>query len=313
MTNFIKIISFLPSATEILFELGLGGNIKGVTHECTYPIEAIDIPKVISTSMEFDELDSLNIDAKVKEMSSKNQSMFNLDSNKIIEIKPDLLISQSLCTVCAPFDREIQEAYSILGYAPKNLVLNPKTIEGILDSILLLGKEVGNLEKAIKMCHQINQRIDKIRSVIEENVRDRTINRNLKVLCLDWINPFYIAGHWVPEMINIAGGYSVNATVGSDSKPIDILKISRCNPDKIILMPCGFNIDRTKAEYKKYDDISWKSLNAVKNKEVYVVDSNSYFSKPSHRFITGIEILCKILYPKIFDELQLPKNSFFRF
>lgn len=313
MVKFHNIISFLPSATEILFELDLGDYLKGVTHECTYPKQALNKPKIISPSINFNNLDSFEIDEKVKNMTLRNEPMFILNSGKIIEIKPDLIFSQNLCSVCAPFDKEIKETYRILGYEPKNIVLNPKTLNQIVESIDLIGREVGNHDKAKSLCHNLETRINKIIFHFKESLNNKRIKRRLRILCLDWINPFYLAGHWVPDMVNIAGGENLIGYSGSSSRSISIEEISMCNPDKIILMPCGFDIDRSLSDYTflKENEV-WNSLKTVKDREVYLVDSKSYFSKPSPRIVNGIEILCKILYPDIFEKIQIPKSSFIR-
>ncbi len=313
MTKFTRIISFLPSATEILFELGLGDCLKGVTHECIYPNKAIDKPKIISPSINFDSLKSIEIDEKVRDMAARNEPMFMLDSDKIIEIKPDLIISQNLCTVCAPYDKEIKKSFQILGYEPENIVLNPNNIDDILDSILLIGKRIGHLSEAEDLYIRLKHRIDKIRTLVKESINNKSITRNVQVLCLDWVDPLYLAGHWVPDMVNIAGGENLMNCVGCPSRPIDIREISEYNPDKIILMPCGFDIKRAISEYKPLEQEDyWKSLTAVEEKQIYIVDSKSYFSKPSPRIVTGIEIIGKILYPDIFEEFQIPENSFLR-
>ena len=312
LTNYSRILSFLPSATEIVFELGLGGIIKGVTHECTYPDKALQIPQVIKPTIGFDKLDSSEIDNKVKEMSFKHEPLFKIDVDKIREIKPDLIISQNLCSVCAPFDKEIRCAFDILGYKPHNLVLNPTNLSEIIQSILLLGKELGRSDEALKITIQLNKRIKKLRSRIQHISKKPLSYNRPKVLCLDWLNPFYLAGHWIPDMLDIVGAQGLNGKAGLDSCPIKTSKIKQLNPDKIIIMPCGFDIIRSQKEYNKIEDSNWDSLRANKDKEIYFVDSNSFFSKPSPRIVTGIEILSKIIYPDTFDDLKVPSSGFVR-
>ncbi|MDQ4074070.1 MAG: cobalamin-binding protein [Thermoproteota archaeon] len=313
MIKFSRIISLLPSATEILFELGLGEYLKGVTHECVYPTQAIGKPRIILPSINFDSLGSLEIDEKVRDMASRNEPMFVLDAEKIVEIKPDLIISQNLCTVCAPYDKEIKKSCQILGYEPKNIVLNPNNIDDILDSILLIGRQIGHLGEAEHLYNHLKGRIDKIRTIFKESINNNSIIGNVPVLCLDWMKPLYLAGHWVPDMVNIAGGKNLMNRVGFPSRPINFREIDEYNPDKIILMPCGFDIKRAVSEYSALEKEGyWSCLTCVKEKQVYIVDSNSYFSKPSPRIVTGIEILCKILYPDTFEELQIPEGSFLR-
>ncbi|HKU83540.1 MAG TPA: ABC transporter substrate-binding protein [Candidatus Nitrosocosmicus sp.] len=312
MTTYSRILSFLPSATEIIFELGLGGIIKGVTHECTYPDKALQIPQVIKPTILFEELDSSEIDNKVREMSFKNEPLFKIDVDKIREIKPDLIISQNLCSVCAPFDKEIQRAFEILGYKPHNLVLNPTNLFEIFQSILFLGKELDRADEALKITTQLNKRIKKLRSIIQDHIKKPSSYTRPKVLCLDWLNPFYLAGHWIPDMLDIVGAQGLNGQGGSDSRPIKTSKIKQLNPDKIIIMPCGFDIFRSQKEYDKIEDSNWDSLRANKDKEIYIVDSYSFFSKPSPRVVTGIEILSKITYPDTFEDVKVPSSGFLR-
>jgi iron complex transport system substrate-binding protein len=305
-----KIVSLLPSATEILFELGLDDRLKGVTHACTYPIEALNKPKIINSSIDVNKLDSIEIDKKIKELALKNKPIFILNDEKIKEIEPDLIIYQNMCEVCAPFDQEIKQIDSILGYFPDQLNLSPKNLNEIFESIIIVGKKIGNLKTAYDKVKEINKRIETIQNEIKKYKQVHKIKKQ-KIICLEWISPFFIAGHWVPEMVKIIDGINGIGKVGSISKIISINEIKEFDPDKIIIMPCGFDIERTLRESKILDsDKHWNSLKAVLMNEIYMVDANSYFSKPSPRIVTGIEILAKILYPELFKELRVPSNSF---
>ncbi len=295
MTTYSRILSFLPSATEIIFELGLDDILKGVTHECNYPKRALQIPKIIEPSIDFEQLDSSDIDGKVREMSFKKEPLFKIDVDKIREIKPDLIISQNMCSVCAPFDKEIQRTVEILGYEPRNLVLNPSSLSEIFQSIIVLGKELDREQEALKVTSQLEERINKIKSILHDPVKKHLFDSRPKVLCLDWLNPFYVAGHWVPEMLDIVGAKGLNGQGGLDSHQINSTKIAQLDPNKVILMPCGFDITRTQKEYQKIKDSKWDSLRANREKEIYIVNSNAFFSKPSPRIVTGIEILSKIV------------------
>ncbi len=312
MTTFSRILSFLPSATEIIFELGLEGILKGVTHECTYPKKALQIPKIIRPTISFEELDSSDIDKKVREMSIKNEPLFKIDVDKIREIKPDLIISQNMCSVCAPFDKEIQSTFKILGYKPHNLVLNPTNLFEIFQSILVLGKELDRSGEALKITNQLKERINTIKSILQEPNKKHLLDNQPKVMCLDWLDPFYLAGHWVPDMLDIVGARGLNGQGGLDSHRIDTLKIVQLNPDKVVIMPCGFDITRSQKEYQKIKDSNWDSLRANKNMEVYIVNSDAFFSKPSPRIVTGIEILGKIVFPEAFEHIRIPNSSFVR-
>lgn len=311
LEKFNKIISFLPSATEILFEIGLEKFVYGVTHECTFPPQAAKKSIVVRPVIDFDSLTAAQVDLKIKEFSSKGQPIFRLDEELIKQIQPDLLISQSTCSVCAPFEKEITKTINILGYCPKNLVLNPMNLPDILKSITTIGKEVGNLQNSIKLRKRLESKIRRIRTVFESTFpgrQEKTFSQ--RILCLDWINPFYLAGHWVPDMLAAAGGHTLNGISGMDSRQITISEIEKFDPDKIIIAPCGYDLERTQKEYELLTVPEWKSLRAFKNNQIYLVDSNSYFCKPSPRIITGIEILCSIIHPDTFGHKNIPDKSF---
>ena len=310
MQKYKRIISFLPSATEILFEICLDQWVYGVTHECTYPLQALKKPVVIKPAVDFDSLSGAEIDEKIKELSSKNQPIFNLDTKLVKDIQPDLLISQSLCSVCAPFYNEIEQTFKVLGYNPTNLILNPKNLFDILKSITTIGNEVGNFENAIKLFDRLVSRIHGIQTVFKLANQNETTHSIPKVVCLDWLNPFYSAGHWIPDMVTTAGGKPLISVSGMDSRQITITDIEKFDPDIIIIAPCGFDLKRTQREYEKFENPRWKSLKAYKENQIFLVDSNSYFSKPSPRIITGIEILCNIMHPDLFRNLTVPHNSF---
>ena len=312
MLKFEKIISLLPSATEILFELGLEDRLMGVTHECTYPQEALSKPKIIQPSIDVKNLDSSEIDRKIKEMSSNGQPIFALNSEKIKDINPDLIISQDICEVCAPFKREIQQIYSLLGYRPRNISLNPESITDILNSITMIGKEVGNSGKALELVQRLNKRIECIEQEIKSSILSNRIKKQ-KIVCLEWVSPFYVAGHWIPEMVEIAGGINGIAKNGDSSRQILLDEIMKFDPDKIIFMPCGFDIGRTKKEVMALHNVKdWNSLRAVKMREVYLVDAGSYFSKPSPRIIIGLEVLAKIIHTNLFEGIRGPPHSYTR-
>jgi iron complex transport system substrate-binding protein len=310
LEKYKRIISFLPSATEILFELGLGKSVFGVTHECTYPLQALKKPVVIKPAADFDRMSGAEIDEVIKDLSRRKQPIFKLDEILVRDIQPDLLISQTVCSVCAPFHNEIDQTLKVLGYNPPNLVINPKNLSDILKSIKILGNEVGNFENAVELFEKLVSRIQGIKTILKLTDQDQTMPSSPKVLCLDWMNPFYLAGHWIPDMVATAGGQPLSSGSGMDSTQITISDIEKLDPDIIIIAPCGFDLKRTQREYDQLDTSQLKSLKAYKENNIFLVDSKSYFSKPSPRIITGIEILCRILYPDLSKNIKLPDCSF---
>ena len=305
-----RIVSFLPSATEILYEIGAGSRIIGVTHECNYPKEAKSKPRVINSSFDASTMSSKEIDNKIVELFANGKDIYIINEEILRELKPDLIVAQGICEVCSPFSKEIKRAISILGYNPKVIVLDPHNIYDILDNITEIATNIGKIKEGQNLVKSLEDKINKIKKITElKNKKDLS-----KILCLEWLDPFFTAGHWVPEMVEIAGGINGLSKPKEQSRRTSIEEIKKFDPDKIILMPCGFNIDRTIKEYKNNISLNenqeWNNLRAIKNNELYVVDAGSYFSKPGPRTITGIEILAKIISPNEFKHITIPENSY---
>jgi iron complex transport system substrate-binding protein len=316
-----RIVSFLPSSTEILYAIGAGDQITGVTHECKYPDDAKSKPKVINSSFDADSMISEEIDNKIVGLMKTGGDIYIINDQKLKEAKPDLIIAQGVCEVCAPFTKEIDRANSVLGYKPDLLVLDPHDLDDILVSIMDIAEKVGRVSEGRKLVISLQNQIDNIRITVGErrekkgvstNGIDNTINKaSPRIVCIEWIDPFFAAGHWVPHMVDIAGGSNGLGGMGQPSRRISIDEIIEFNPDKIILMPCGFDINRTLKEAKTLgNNEKWKSLQAVRRNEVYAVNANAYFSKPGPRTITGLEILAKIIDPEGFENIELPSDSF---
>jgi iron complex transport system substrate-binding protein len=316
-----RIVSFLPSSTEILYEIGAGSQIVGVTHECKYPENAKTKPRIINSSFDASKMNSKEIDDKIVQLMQSGRDIYVLNDDTLREAKPDLIIAQGLCEVCAPFTREINRATSVLGYKPDTLVLDPHDLDDILTSIMEVAQKVNRVTQGQKLVVSLQERIDRItvrkRSIRSEGNSSKSNHKvnELKILCIEWINPFFTAGHWIPQMVEIAGGINGLSSRGQPSRRVnDINEIIQFNPDKIILMPCGFDIHRTLNEAKTLEtNRDWKSLQAVQNDEVYAVNAGAYFSKPGPRTITGLEVLAKIIDPKAFEDIHVPVDSFTRY
>ncbi|MGD1834149.1 MAG: cobalamin-binding protein [Nitrososphaeraceae archaeon] len=307
-----RIISFLPSATEIIYQIGADSQLVGVTHECTYPEEAKSKPQIIKSSFDPSILSSKEINNKINQIYTNKKDLFVFNKKNLISSKPDIIIAQKLCDVCAPFTKEISEAISILGYEPEVINLDPHNIEEIISSIYEIGKNVDKIDESKQLILSLQNRI---KNIIKKSEKVQNQNNiKLKILCLEWLDPFFTAGHWVPEMIKIIGEINGLSSIGERSRRTDINEIEEFDPDKIILMPCGFDTNRTKIEYEKTlkGNERWNSLEAVKRKQVYVVNANAYFSKPSPRIVTGIEILSKIIHPNFNKEIKVPDDSYIK-
>ena len=305
-----KIVSFLPSATEILYDLGAAAQVVGVTHECNYPKEAKSKPKVINASFDASTMSSKEIDDKIVELFANGKDIYIVNDTILQELRPGIIIAQGICEVCSPFTKEINRAISILGYTPKVIILDPHNISDILDNIYEIAKNVDKIKEGKILVSSLEGKMKRIKKIIEIKNKEYLS----KILCLEWIDPFFTAGHWVPEMVEIAGGLNGLSKSKEQSRRTSLEEIKEFDPDKIILMPCGFNIDRTINEYKNTTILNknqeWNNLRAIKNNELYVVDAGSYFSKPGPRTITGIEILGKIISPNEFDHIQTPEKSY---
>ncbi len=299
-----RIVSFLPSATELLYELGVKDRIFGVTHECLYPEDAKSKPRVITSVLNPDVLNSKEIDDKIIELMRNGQDIFMLDEKNLVKAMPDLIVSQEICEVCSAYTNQVNKALSILDKKPEVHALNPSDLQGILSSIDELAKKVGKEEQGTILRKSLEKRIEYIKS--------KKFEKRPRVLCIEWVEPFFTSGHWIPEMVEIAGGKNLISIKGEKSRRMAFEEVEKANPEIIIMMPCGFDTARTISEYKNVlgNNDQWKKLDAVKSNNVYAVDANSYFSKPSIRTITGLEILAKIIHPQMFGELDIPQNSF---
>ncbi|MEX0863213.1 cobalamin-binding protein [Nitrosopumilus sp.] len=299
-----RIVSFLPSATELLYEFGVEDDLYGVTHECKYPEEASLKPQVINSVIKSDELDSKEIDVMTCKLLNEGKNIFVIQENNLKNADPDLIIAQETCEVCAAYTSQVNEAIRILGGKPTIHYMNPRNMKEIIRSVIELGKILNKNEKANEIVESLEKRI----KYIKNNVNNETS----KVLAIEWLEPFFTAGHWIPEMIEIAGGVNLISKTGEQSRRLEINEIIKSNPDIIILMPCGFDINRTISEYKKNlkKNKMWEFLDAVKKDRVFAVDANSFFSKPSIRTVEGLEILAKIIQPEKFVNLKVSDKSF---
>jgi len=299
-----RIVSFLPSATEIIYLLGSQDILLGVTHQCNYPNEAKNKPQVIKSVFNSESMTSLQIEEKIQELSRLQNDVFLINYELLKKIQPDLIISQGLCDVCSPHNKEIDKAIQFLNNKPDTLVLDPHTVDDIIQNVMDIAHSVGKEHKGLEIKDSLIKRIEKIST---------SKNKKPKVICLEWIDPLYICGHWVPQMVETAGGINGISKIGQRSHKIEFSQISQFDPDILIIMPCGFDIDKILEEYGSLQkNHEWNSLKAVQDGMVFAVDALSYFSRPSPRIITGIEILSKIINPDSFVDLNVPLNSYSR-
>ncbi len=299
----VRIVSFLPSATETLYQLGAGGQIVGVTHECKFPAQAKKKPRVIRPSFNPGKLTGRQIDAKIVELMRSGNDIYIVDDKVLKKANPDLIVAQGLCEVCSPFTKEISRATSILDRQPDVLMLDPHDLDDILVSIMDVAEKVGRVREGSRLVASLQKRIDAVRGM--------KIKSRPQVLCIEWLDPLFTAGHWVPQMVEYAGGINGISIAGEPSRRMDIDEAIQFDPDVIVMMPCGFEIPRTLRELPALArNERWKSLRAVKNHNVYAVNANAYFSKPGPRTVVGLEIMAKILHPEASRRIRVQKGSY---
>ncbi|MCI0557107.1 MAG: cobalamin-binding protein [Nitrososphaera sp.] len=299
----VRIVSFLPSATETLFQLGAGSSLVGVTHECKYPAEARKKTQVIRPSFNPSNMTGREIDSVVVELVRAGGDIYVVDEAALKKAQPDLIVAQGMCEVCAPFTKEISRAVNILTEKPQVLVLDPHDLDDILISIMDVAEKIGRVPAGRKLVASLQKRIDTVRKL-------KTASKP-KVLCVEWLDPLFTAGHWVPQMVEYAGGVNGISSAGEPSRRMRIEEAIEFDPDVIVLMPCGFSIGRTMKELPVLiENDRWKSLAAVRNGNVYAVDAGSYFSKPGPRTIVGLEIMAKILHPEASRRIRVPRGSY---
>ena len=299
-----RIVTFLPSATELIYNLGADDKLFGVTHECNYPLDAKTKPRVISSVFDPALMSSKQIDDKICQLMTDGKEIYNLNEENLLNAKPDLIISQNICEVCSAHTEHVNMAMNMLEKKPEVYTMDPHNVDEILMSIKDISKMIGKEKEGNELINSLLKRLQFVKSKMYEE--------RPKVVAIEWVDPFFTSGHWIPEMIETAGGENLISVERMPSRKMKFKEIKSANPDIIVIMPCGFDVKRTISEYNNVlaENPDWNELKAVKENNVYAVDANSYFSKPSLRTITGIEILAQIIHPDIFGSLQLPEDSF---
>ena len=290
----MKIVSLIPSATEIISALNLSDNLVGVSHECDYPKEVLKLPK-LTTSKIKTEQSSLIIDHDIKKILEQSLSVYEVKSNLLKKLDPDVIITQSQCSVCAVSLKDVEECLSkFINKKPLLIDLKPNTFEEVLEDINLVGKKLNKKVESNFLVKNIKNEINKIKV--------KTSNSKIKnVLCIEWIEPIMTAGNWIPQLVKFAGGKSVLAKSGKNSYFIKPEHINFKEVDIVIFMPCGFDIKRSKEEILK-SNIDYSSN--LKDKKTYVVDGNKYFNRPGPDLLESTRILAEIIHPDIFPAKQ---------
>lgn len=307
-----RIISLLPSATEIVCALGLEENLVGITHECDFPKGIENKPHLTASKISHETMTSKEIDHAVRTNLDGHGSIYDLDTRTLEELKPDLIITQELCDVCAVSYKTVLKAAKMYVADAQVVSLEPNTIADIFDNIKLIGELCGVSERAETVVSDLQNRLDKIRRTIQ-NPESEIQNPN--VFMLEWLEPPFSPGHWVPEQVEIAGGIALLGKSGAKSVTTTYEEIYESNPDVMVLIPCGYYTEDILRQLENTTfPANWREIPAIKNGEVWALDASSYFSRPAPRVVDGAEILAKIFYPEIFgaptekEAVRVPQN-----
>jgi iron complex transport system substrate-binding protein len=286
----MRIVSLVPSATEMLFALGLGPDLIAVTHECDYPPAALELPKVTRDLLPSG-LNAAEIDAAVKQRTLAGDSIYELDASMLHELQPDLIVTQALCSVCAVSYDDVRAIAEEIETKPRVISLDPQTVGEVLGDARTLAQATDRDEAAAELVRDAASRIDRVRLAVRNARRPR-------VVALEWLDPPFIAGHWTPQLIEYAGGEDVLGFPGEHSGERGWDEIAASQPDIVIVMPCGYGAEIAHREAEMHRD----ELAALGAGEVVAVDAASYFSRPGPRIIDGLELLAHIIHPDLVAE-----------
>jgi iron complex transport system substrate-binding protein len=291
----VRICSLVPGATEVLFALGLGDSVVGVTHECDWPAEAAARPRVTASLLQSGDLSSAEIDRAVAEAASQGKTLYSIDEDIWEEIEPDLVVAQELCEVCAVSAGEVRRLdVEVVDYSPS-------TLDGVLGHITALGFALGAEAAADELTTGMRSRLERVRAALAE------VEGYPRVFVSEWLEPPYAAGHWVPDMVSAAAGMEVAGIAGEPSFRMRWTDVAGLEPDAVILAPCGFDLDRTLNEVVTLE-LSANLLGTPARQEsrVFAVDANGYFSRPAPRLVDGVELLAYLLHPEAYSDPGIP-------
>jgi iron complex transport system substrate-binding protein len=288
-----RIVSLLPSASEMACALGLADQLVGVTHECDYPLEAKSKPAVVRNALDLAAMSQREIDEAVTARLRDGLSIYELDFELIERLSPDLIITQNLCDVCAPSGNEIARLLGVLSKKPEILWMTPRSIAEIDENIRDLGQATGRLALAESLIGEGHARL----AAVEATARGIGA-RPPRVFCMEWLDPVYCCGHWVPEMVALAGGEDALGRLGTDSVRIAWDDVLAWAPEVLIVMPCGYDLEAASDRAPAlFDRPGFHDLPAVREGRVYVVDANSYFARPGPRVVDGVELMAHLIHP----------------
>jgi iron complex transport system substrate-binding protein len=289
----MRIVSLLPSATEIVCALGLEGQLVGVTHECDFPASVRALPRVTTTLIPHDAT-SREIDALVRERLKHQRALYSLDLPVLERLSPDLIVTQALCDVCAVAETEVAAAACSLPGRPPVVNLEPTTLDGVFDSLRIVGRAAGVEPRAAGVMEELRRRVSAVAN------RSARVGRRPRVVLLEWLDPPFSCGHWSPELVALAGGVEVVGTPGARSRTLAWPEVAAARPEVVVVACCGFTVERTLDDLPALRDVlEWCGLPAVREGVTFVVDGSAYFSRPGPRLVDSLEILAHALHPDV--------------
>jgi iron complex transport system substrate-binding protein len=285
----MRIVSLVPSATEMLYALGLGDSVVAVTHECDYPPEARSLPHLTRTVLAAS-LSAGEIDRAVKARVAEGQALYELDEKLLAKLEPDLIVTQAVCAVCAVSYEEVVDVAARLASKPRVVQQDPSTLGEMLEDVVRLGEATGIEREAHELRGELEGRLATVRAAVSGASAPR-------VIALEWLDPPYVGGHWIPEMISIAGGEDVAGPPGLKSPEVSWGELSGLNPDVAIAMPCGWYVEDSRAQALEH----WDRIESLGADRVFAVDAASTFSRPGPRLVDGVELLGHLFHPELID------------
>ena len=278
----MRIVSLVPHATELLFALGLGDDVVGVTHECDFPPGACELEQVTRDVLPGG-LSAAEIDAAVRERTLAGEAIYELDRDALAALEPELIVTQALCPVCAVSYEEVAKVAKALPSKPRVIALDPKTLGETLGDVRTVAQATDRREQGVELIQRATARIDRVRLAVRAQRRPR-------VAALEWLDPVFVAGHWTPQLIELAGGEDVLGFPGEPSQTVSWVQVAAARPEVVVVMPCGYDERRAQAEAETYK----RELDAVGARRIVAVDASAYFSRPGPRLIDGLELLARM-------------------
>jgi len=278
-----RIVSFLPAGTEMIHALGAGNELVGRSHECDYPSSVTRLPVVSRPALDLDDVSPGAIDLAIADRMGSGDTLYTIDEVLLRDLKPDVILTQNLCRVCAPSGDELTRAVRKFQLQPEVLFLTPRNVAEIEENILTVGRAIGRSEEAEALARSNRERISVVRAAVAKAPPRR-------VVFLEWTEPLFCGGHWVPEMITLAGGNDPLGRPGADSVRMDWDDVANAQPEMIIVSPCGYRLERAAELARQMPQIS--------DAAVYAVDANAYFARPGPRVVEGVELLAHLFHPE---------------